>query len=104
MQRNPIEGDRNPRKTGERDASQAIGGQPRTDDEDDELQQPENVPSFLTARELRAKAPRGDDREDTGGDRHAAASFSGSKGEPQTSDDEPPRGDRGKADNRSKRK
>jgi hypothetical protein len=39
------------------DTTQAMAGQPRTDEEDDELQQPDNVPSFLTAKELQARGP-----------------------------------------------
>ena len=57
MHRNTPESQRNPRHTAERDASQAMGGQPRTDDEEDDLQEPEQVPSFLTARELQARVP-----------------------------------------------
>ena len=54
MQRNTPETPRNPRRTAERDATQAMGGQPRTDEEESELQEPDRVPSFLTARELQA--------------------------------------------------
>jgi hypothetical protein len=54
MQRNQNPG-QNPRHNAERDAAQPIAGQPRTDEEDDELQDPEAVPSFLTARELQAR-------------------------------------------------
>jgi hypothetical protein len=58
MQRNQPERRRDPRKTAERDASQAMGGQPRADDDEDEsLEKPGNTPSFLTARELRARDP-----------------------------------------------
>jgi hypothetical protein len=57
MQRNQPERRRDPRKTAERDASQAMGGQPRPDDEDESLEKPGNTPSFLTARELRARDP-----------------------------------------------
>jgi hypothetical protein len=56
MQRNQNPG-QNPRHNAERDAAQPIAGQPRSDEEDDELQDPEQVPSFLTARELEAKDP-----------------------------------------------
>ena len=56
MQRNQNPG-QNPRHNAERDAAQPIAGQPRTDEDDDELQDPEQVPSFLTARELQAKDP-----------------------------------------------
>jgi len=55
MQRNTPQTPRNPRHAAERDATQAMGGQPRADDEDDELQDPDRVPSFLTARELEAR-------------------------------------------------
>ena len=45
-------------RNAERDASQQpIAGQPRTDEEEDELQDREQVPSFLTARELQARDP-----------------------------------------------
>jgi hypothetical protein len=57
MQRNESERRRDPRKTAERDASQPMGGQPRPDDGDEPLEKPENVPSFLTARELQAREP-----------------------------------------------
>jgi hypothetical protein len=56
MPRNQEQPRRKPRHDAERDAAQAIAGQPR-DGDDDELQQPENVPSFLTARELQARDP-----------------------------------------------
>ena len=58
MQRNTPETPRNPRHSAERDATQAMGGQPRTDEEDDALQEPDRVPSFLTARELQAPEPK----------------------------------------------
>ena len=41
----------------ERDAAQPMAGQPRSDDDEDDLQQPDDVPSFLTARELQARDP-----------------------------------------------
>jgi hypothetical protein len=44
-----------PRHAAERDAAQPIAGQPREDGE--ELQQPENVPSFFSAREFQARGP-----------------------------------------------
>jgi len=57
MQRNQNPG-QNPRRNAERDATQPIAGQPRDHEEDDEaLQDPETVPSFLTARELQAREP-----------------------------------------------
>ena len=44
--------------TSERNASQQKGGQPRGADEDDDSSpQKDAVPSFLTARELQARAP-----------------------------------------------
>jgi hypothetical protein len=64
MQRNQPERRHDPRKTAERDASQAMGGQPRPGsepDEDESLQKPENIPSLLTARELRAREPAKDE-------------------------------------------
>lgn len=78
MQRNTPD-TRNPRHSAERDAPQAMGGQPRTDEEDDKSQEPDRVPSFLTARELqvpegkpqpdaspkgRVVRPAGDDEEE----------------------------------------
>ena len=48
---------RNPRTTSERDASQAMFGNDRAEGDDEELEQPERVPSFLTARELQARDP-----------------------------------------------
>ena len=56
MQRNQNPG-QHPRRNAERDAAQPLDGQPRTDDEDDTLQEPDQVPSFLTARELQAREP-----------------------------------------------
>ena len=63
MQRNTPETPRNPRRTAERDATQAMGGQPRTDEEDDALPEPDRVPSFLTAREL--QVPEGKPQAET---------------------------------------
>ena len=78
------------------DATQAMAGQPRSDAEDDELQEPERVPSFLTARELQAKDPaKGSSAGDPGGDRHGSASFAGARDEPPITDDTPARGNRG---------
>ena len=85
MQRNQNPG-QNPRSKAERDASQPMGGQPRTDEDDDELQDPEQVPSFLTAQELQAKDPAKRSSGDEG-ERDAFAS---------SDDDEPPRADREK--------
>ena len=100
MQRNTPERDRDPRRNAERDAAQPMAGQPRSEDDDESLQKPEDVPSFLTARELQARDPaKGSGDKEKGGDRHANAGFShtgtGGEGEPTISDDEPPRGDRG---------
>ena len=96
MQRNRMD-DRQPRRQGaEKDATQPMAGQPRDADDEEELEQPENVPSPLTAREFQARSPRGDaDGEKDTGERHASASFAGSKGEPAITEDEPPRGNRG---------
>ena len=58
MQRNPSQDSRHPRKDAERDASQAIGGQPRSGDDDEEAQKPEGIRSHLTARELQARGKR----------------------------------------------
>ena len=63
MQRNTPETPRNPRRTAEHDATQAMGGQPRSDEEDDALQEPDRVPSFLTAREL--QVPEGKPQAET---------------------------------------
>lgn len=46
-----------PRRNAERNATQPIAGQPRPDEEDDALQDPESVPSPLTAEELQARGP-----------------------------------------------
>ena len=34
-----------------------MAGQPREDEDENDLQKPEDVPSFLTARELQARVP-----------------------------------------------
>ena len=95
MQRNQNPG-QNPRSNAERDASQPMGGQPRTDEEDDELQDPDQVPSFLTAQELQAKDPAKGSSGDEG-ERDAFASSRGERGQPPIDDDdEPPRADREK--------
>lgn len=57
MQRNPSEPRRDPRHGAERDGAQPMGGQPRAEDDEDALEEPERVPSFLTARELQARNP-----------------------------------------------
>ena len=85
------------RRAAERNASQPLAGQPRATEDDEELQEPERVPSFLSAREFdfkdrRAAAER---RAGDAGERHASASFGGSKGEPMITDGEPARGRRG---------
>ena len=81
----------------ERNAAQPMAGQPR-DADDEELQDPEKVPSFLTARELQARDPAKSGENDDGeaGERDASASFDGEKGEPTVDEDEPPRANRGK--------
>ena len=76
----------NPRSGAERDAAQQAAGQPRRASDDGHLQRPESVPS-RTIREMKNRDPATD--------RHANASFQGSKGEPTISDENPPRGDRG---------
>jgi hypothetical protein len=65
MQRNEPERRRDPRKTAERDASQPMDGQsPPGDDEDESLQKPDTIPSFLTAQELQVRQPaKSEDRE-----------------------------------------
>lgn len=60
MQRREMDRRQDPRREAERDASQPLGGQPRADDEDDELDKPEETPSFLTAQELQAREPAKD--------------------------------------------
>ncbi|HET7729267.1 MAG TPA: hypothetical protein VFK48_04460 [Usitatibacter sp.] len=59
MQRREMDRRQNPRHEAERDA-QPLGGPPRADDEDDELDKPEEAPSFLTAQELQAREPAKD--------------------------------------------
>jgi hypothetical protein len=76
----------NPRRGAERDAAQQAAGQPRKAGDEDHLQRPESVPS-RTEREMKNRDPSAD--------RHANASFGGSKGEPTISDEQPPRGNRG---------
>ena len=89
--------DRGQRRQGaERDAAKPIAGQPQSDDAKEELQNPADIPSHLTARELRARDPaKTGEGERKTGERHASASFSGPKGEPIISDEDPPRGNRG---------
>ena len=73
MQRSPNERGPERRKNAERDASQPIAGQPRSDEEDEDLQGPEQVPSFLTARELQARdTAKGADDEDDAGERQTS--------------------------------
>jgi hypothetical protein len=104
MERNRTDENRGARRGAERDAAKPIDGEHPAVDKDDELQEPESVPSFLTARELQAHDPaKGQASENPGGDRHGAASSSGAKGEPRITDDEPPRGGRGLPDDRSER-
>ena len=94
------------RRAAERNATQPLGGQPRAGDAEEELQEPEFVPSFLSASEFdfgkdrRAGAER---RAPAGGERHASASFAGPKGEPPITDQEPARGRRGTGMERSVR-
>lgn len=57
MQHREMDRRHNPRQQAVRDAAQPQGGQPRAGDEDDKLDRPEEVPSFLTARELQAREP-----------------------------------------------
>ena len=55
------------RTNAEHDASQPMAGQPRDDEDDEELQDPDQVPSFLTARELQAHKPgKGEGGDDAG--------------------------------------
>jgi hypothetical protein len=91
------------RKGAERDAAQPIAGQPRHGGEEDPLEQPERVPSFLSARELQARNPAKNDTkvDPDAGERHASASFRGEEGEPTVSDDDPPRGARGLPEGRT---
>jgi hypothetical protein len=56
MQRNHTERRREPRRGAEREATQPAAGQPR-DEEEDDLQNPEDIPSLLTAREFEARDP-----------------------------------------------
>jgi hypothetical protein len=87
MKRNEKPESRTPRHGAERDAAQQAAGQPRKAADTEPLQKPEDVPS-RTTREMKNRDPDAD--------RHANASFGGSKGEPTISDDQPPRGNRGK--------
>lgn len=104
MERDRTAAHRGPRRGAEREASQPIGGQPRSADEDSDLQKPEDAPSFLTARELQARDPaKGESGADAGGERHGAASFDGPGGEPNVTDEEPPRGERGLPGSRSEK-
>lgn len=104
MQRNGTQGDRDRRGTAERGATQPMAGQPRAESDDDELQEPGTVPSFLTARELQARDPgKPPEDDDEAGERHASAPFTGSRGEPTIDDDEPPRDDQGEPEDRSER-
>lgn len=58
-----------PRRSADRGASQAMGGQPRSDPDEDALQEPDKIPSHLTAQELQAKIPaRSEPRNAGGGD------------------------------------
>jgi hypothetical protein len=52
QQRREMDRRQESRRETERDAAQ-----PRADDEDDELDKPEEAPSFLTAQELQAPEP-----------------------------------------------
>ena len=81
----------NPRDGAERDAAQQAAGQPRKAGDSGQLQRPEDVPS-RTSREMKDRDPAAD--------RHANASFEGSKGEPRISDETPPRGNRGLPEDR----
>lgn len=56
MQRNQNPGQQ-PGRNAERDAAQPAAVQPRADDEDESLHDPDQVPSFLTAQELQAREP-----------------------------------------------
>lgn len=57
MERNRTEESRGGRRGAERDAAKPIDGENPEVDSDSELQEPESVPSFLTARELQARDP-----------------------------------------------
>lgn len=57
MRRNPTETHRDPRHGAERDAAKPIDGRSEVDADDDELQKPDDVRSFLTARELQSRKP-----------------------------------------------
>ena len=85
MARDEKPSNRNPRRGAERDAAQPAAGQPRKN-HGDPLMRSETVPS-RTDREMKKRDP--------GADRHANASFEGSKGEPTINDENPPRGNRG---------
>lgn len=57
MHRNASQSQQNPRHDAERDASQALGGQPGSGDDEDPLPRAEDVRSFLTSREFEARDP-----------------------------------------------
>lgn len=57
QQQNQPERRKEARRSGERDAQQVMGEQPRGEEDDDTVQEPETVPNFLTARELQARDP-----------------------------------------------
>jgi hypothetical protein len=81
MQRNRMEGRRDASSDAERDAAQPIGAQPRGDEEEeDALENPRNVPSFLTARELQAREPGNDHERGEGMEGEPATSLDGDRG------------------------
>lgn len=59
MPQNRMDPRENPRRNAERDSVQPMAGQPHSDEDDDEILDSEQAPSFLTARELQAKDPKG---------------------------------------------
>lgn len=71
---------------------------------EDKLQDPDKVPSRLTAREFTARDPaaKEKDPDPRAGERHASASFADDRdsGEPMITPQDPPRGRRGLPVNR----
>ena len=58
MQRGPSNANSEPRRGAEKNAAQPISGEDRTDENEDDVQEPDAVPSFLTAKEFQAKDPK----------------------------------------------
>ena len=81
------------RTNAEHEAAQPMAGQPHADEDDEEqLHEADQVPSFLTARELQARTPgKGESDNTSDGDDAAEADDSS-----QIDDDPPPKRKAGK--------